>query len=85
MANGIGLVSACRCRKLNPVGGRGESDDLGWMLDLLWLLVGSVADLFRSRSALEAEILVLRQQINVLRRGKPSRLEFLAVDKLALG
>jgi hypothetical protein len=27
-----------------------------------------VADLFRSRSALEAEILTLRQQINILRR-----------------
>ena len=31
----------------------------------------SPPDLFRSRAALEAEILVLRQQIIVLRRGKP--------------
>jgi hypothetical protein len=43
------------------------------MLDLLWLLVGSIADLFRSRIALEAEILVLRRQIIVLRRGNPGQ------------
>jgi hypothetical protein len=30
-----------------------------------------VIDLLRSRVALEAEILVLRQQINVLRRTRP--------------
>jgi transposase InsO family protein len=33
----------------------------------------------------EAEILVLRQQIIVLRRGRPSRLSFLTVDKVVLG
>jgi hypothetical protein len=43
-----------------------------------------LADLFRSRAALQAEILVLRQQIIVLRRGKPSRLPFKATDKLML-
>jgi len=33
------------------------------MLDLIGLIVGLVRDLFRSRAALETEILVLRQQI----------------------
>ena len=49
------------------------------------MIFGLVADLFRSRAALEAEILVLRQQIIVLRRGKPTRLPFMATDKLVLG
>jgi transposase InsO family protein len=55
------------------------------MSDLIRLIFGLVIDLFRSRAALEAEILVLRQQIIVLRRGKPARLPFMAADKLVLG
>src|SRR6266571_8362163 len=43
-----------------------------------WLLVG----LFRSRAALEAENLVLRQQINVLRRTRPKRPAFSRTDRL---
>ena len=39
------------------------------MFDLCKLIVGTVIDLLRSRATLEAEILMLRQQINVLRRG----------------
>ena len=35
------------------------------MRDLIRLIFGLVVDPFRSRSALEAEVLVLRQQINV--------------------
>jgi hypothetical protein len=35
--------------------------------------------------ALEAEILVLRQQIIVLRRGSPSRVPFRAIDRMVLG
>ena len=54
------------------------------MLDLIRLIFGLVVDLFRSRAALEAEVLVLRQQITVLRRGKPTRLTFIAADKLVL-
>ena len=49
------------------------------------LIFGLVVDLFRSRAALEAEILVLRQQIIVLRRSKPTRLPFVAADRLVLG
>ena len=55
------------------------------MLDLCKIIFGIVVDLFRPRAALEAEILVLRQQIIVLRRGRPSRVPFLAVDRMVLG
>ena len=44
-----------------------------------------VIDLLRSRVALEAEILVLRQQINVLRRTRPKRPPFISIDRLILG
>ena len=44
-----------------------------------------VIDLLRSRVALEAEILVLRQQINVLRRACPKRAPFISIDRLILG
>jgi hypothetical protein len=43
------------------------------MADLLKLILCVLASLFKSRATLEAEILVLRQQINVLRRGAPKR------------
>jgi len=55
------------------------------MVTLIRLIFGLIADLFRSRSALEAEILVLRQQIIVLRRGRLARLPFMAADRLVLG
>ena len=41
------------------------------MTDLIKLMLGLFASLFKSRAELEAEILVLRQQINVLRRRTP--------------
>jgi hypothetical protein len=55
------------------------------MLDLCRLIVALVIDLFRPRAAVEAEILVLRQQIIVLRRGRPGRVPLLAVDRMVLG
>jgi transposase InsO family protein len=55
------------------------------MCDLCRQIFGLVVDLFRSRAALEAEVLVLKQQIIVLRRGKPGRMPFLAVDRFILG
>jgi transposase InsO family protein len=55
------------------------------MLDLCKLICGAVIDLLRSRATLEAEILVLRQQINVLRRTNPKRLSFGSIDRLILG
>ena len=43
------------------------------MIDLFKLILGVLASLFRSGAKLEAEILVLRQQINVLRRRASKR------------
>jgi hypothetical protein len=56
-----------------------------WVLDLCRLIFGIASDLLRSRVALEAEILVPRQQINVLRRANPKRLRFVSIDRLILG
>src|ERR1700685_3892349 len=48
-------------------------------LSLIWTaLVG----LFRSRASSAAEILVLRHQINILRRHSPKRQTFSAMDRL---
>jgi transposase InsO family protein len=40
------------------------------MLGFITLILGLVLDLFRSRATLEAEVLALRHQIIVLRRGR---------------
>ena len=55
------------------------------MFDLCKLIFGTVIDLLRSRATLEVEILMLRQQINVLRRANPKRLRFASIDRLILG
>ncbi len=55
------------------------------MWDLCRQIVGIVVDLVRPRAAMEAEILVLRQQIIVLRRGRPGRMPFLTIDRMLLG
>src|ERR1700732_5213233 len=52
------------------------------MKDLVRLIVWAVVDLFRSRAAIEAEILTLRQQIIVLRRTAPKKRSFGAIDRL---
>src|ERR1700741_5174218 len=52
------------------------------MRDLVRLIVWMVADLFRSRTALEVEICLLRQQINVLRRTAPKKQTFSSIDRL---
>jgi hypothetical protein len=54
------------------------------MGDLYRLIWCAVVGLFRSRAALQAEILVLRHQLNVLRRKAPKRLAFSAVDRLVI-
>jgi hypothetical protein len=54
------------------------------MLDVCKLIFGTVIDLLRSRATLEAEIVVSRQQINVLRRANPKRLPFGSIDRLIL-
>src|SRR5450432_1780343 len=52
---------------------------MGDMLKLIWW---AVIALFRSRASLEAEILMLRHQLNVLRRKSPKRLAFSNFDRL---
>src|SRR5450631_2991605 len=52
---------------------------MGDMLKLSWWIV---IGLFRSRASLEAEILTLRHQLNVLRRKSPKRLVFSNFDRL---
>src|SRR5438105_6215047 len=52
------------------------------MSDLCRLIWCALIGLFRSRAALEAEILVLRHQLNVLRRKSPKRSAFGNVDRL---
>src|ERR1700704_1815473 len=46
---------------------------------LIWTALGG---LFRSRASLAAEILVLRHQINILRRHSPKRQTFRTADRL---
>jgi hypothetical protein len=52
------------------------------MIQLLRLLCGALIGLLRSSARREAEILVLRHQINVLRRKSPNRLALNNVDRL---
>lgn len=51
------------------------------MTDLLKLILGVLASLFRSRAELEAENLVLRQQVNVLLRRMPKRPDLNNTDR----
>src|ERR1035437_208441 len=48
----------------------------------LKLILGILTSLFKSRAKLEAGILVLRQQINVLRRGAPKRSHLNNLDRV---
>jgi hypothetical protein len=52
------------------------------MGDTIKLIWWAVIGLFRSRVLLEAEILTLRHQLNVLRRKSPKRLAFSTFDRL---
>jgi hypothetical protein len=54
---------------------------MGGLCKLIWWLF---ADLFRSRTAMEAEIVVLRHQLNVLRRKSPRRVVFSGFDRMVL-
>ena len=52
------------------------------MADVLKLIWWAIIGLFRSRASLEAEILTLRHQLNVLRRKSPKRPTFSNFDRL---
>jgi hypothetical protein len=52
------------------------------MGDLCGLVWCAVAGLFRSRAALQFEILVFRHQLNVLRRKSPKRVAIGNIDRL---
>jgi hypothetical protein len=52
------------------------------MIELLRLLPCALTGLLRSRARLEAEILVLRHQLNVLSRKAPKRVAFKTIDRL---
>jgi hypothetical protein len=51
------------------------------MADLCKLIWCAFAGLFQSRASLQAEILVLRHQLNVLRRKSPARITFSGIDR----
>jgi hypothetical protein len=52
------------------------------MSDLCKLIWCGFAGLFRSQASLQAETLVLRHQLNVLRRKRPKRVAFSGLDRL---
>src|SRR5882757_3500285 len=52
------------------------------MRDVCSLICLALIGLFRSRASLQAEILTLRHQLNVLRRKSPQRLTFISIDRL---
>src|SRR3984893_15158906 len=52
------------------------------MRDIVRVIFWMVVDLIRLRAALEAEILTLRQQINVLRRTAPKTQTFSAIESI---
>jgi hypothetical protein len=54
------------------------------MRDVCGLIWCVVIGLFRPRAALEAEILVLRHQLNILRRRSPKRVTLSSIDRLLL-
>jgi hypothetical protein len=54
------------------------------MIDSPKLVACFVVSLFRSKGRLEAEIVVLRHQLNLLRRKMPSRARLTLIDRLIL-
>ena len=81
--SGHAPAGTCPYRKLHPAGVRRRNRTmLPPMADVFKLICWTVIGLFRSRASLEAEILTLHQQLNVLRRKSPKRLAFSNVDRL---
>jgi hypothetical protein len=59
----------------------GESEHDCWMFAIVFLFVRVLCDCFKSRRRLEAEILVLRHQLNVLQQRAPRRLYLSWADR----
>jgi hypothetical protein len=73
----------CPCRKPNPAGARGRIAQCVCLMREAYSMVWSVlVSSFRLRVSLEAEILILRHQLNIQRRHQPKRLAFSAMDRL---
>jgi hypothetical protein len=62
-----------------PIAGESEHDC--WMFAIAFLFVRVLCDCFKSRRRLEAEILVLRHQLNVLQLPTPHRLYLTWIDR----
>jgi hypothetical protein len=58
-----------------------ESEHDCWMIATAFLFVRVLCDCFKSRRRLEAEILVLRHQLNVLQQRAPRRLYLTWADR----
>src|ERR1039458_9286630 len=71
-----GARSGLSVPKTPPIGFAiaGESEHDCWMFAIAFLFVRVLCDCFKSRRRLEAEILVLRHQLNVLKLRTPRRL-----------
>jgi transposase InsO family protein len=79
----MSLHGGCPCRKPNPADNRGRiTQSFCSMREACSLIWTALIGLFRSRASLAAEILVLRHQINVLRRNSPKRQTFSLTDRL---
>ena len=79
----IHRLGRCACRKLNRADNCCRITQsfcpMKEACSLIWtVLIG----LFRTRSSLVAEILVIRHQINVLQRHSPKRQTFSSADRL---
>ncbi len=74
------LSSGCRYRKSHPswIGWRDE------LLDFLRLFLHVLVAPVRTQAQLEAEVTLLRHQLNVLRRQAPSKPRLTAADRLLL-
>ena len=69
--------------KTQTLSGQAQIDDAARVMsELCSLILCALVRLFRSRAALQAEILVLRHQPNVLRRKSPNRVTFCNIDRL---
>ena len=58
-----------------------ESEHDCWMFAIAFLFVRVLCDGFKSRRRLEAEILVLRHQLNALQQRTPRRLYLTWIDR----